>query len=60
MTDKKTRTPKNAESITQGAMKLSLENKVALRNLLNDWIDSEVELRRQEYERAEKIAGGNK
>ncbi len=56
--EKKTRTPKNANSIMQGAIKMSLADKVKLRDHLNDWIESEVELKKQEFEQAEKIANG--
>jgi nitrogen-specific signal transduction histidine kinase len=39
--EKKTRTPKNAESITKGAANLSLEDKIKLRDYLTEIIAKE-------------------
>ncbi len=55
----KTRTPKNPESVFNGAMKLSLGHKVQLRNKLSDAIESEVQDIRAAADQAEKLAGGN-
>lgn len=52
----KKRTPKNAESITNGALNLSLEERVTLRDKLTDSIVAEVELLETEFERAKNIA----
>ena len=57
-TEKKVRTPRQSESITKGAMKLSLEERVSLRDALTDSITAEVELLEQQFEKAKKISGG--
>jgi len=56
---KKTRTPKNADSITKGALALPLQERVDLWRTLQDSIMAEVETIRAAYEHAEKIANGN-
>ena len=58
--EKKTRTPKNIDSIRKGALNLPLNERVLLRDNLTSSIEDEVAIKRQEYEDAEKIAGGNK
>ena len=57
---KKTRTPRNEESIKDGVMKLSLQAKVSLRDALNDAIEQEVETLKAAAAQAEKIANGTK
>lgn len=42
MTDKKPRTPKNAEAILKGALSLPLAERVEIKNKLNDSIAKEV------------------
>jgi len=55
---KKTRTPKNAESITKGALALPLQERVDLRHALDDSITEEVQTIKAAAAQAEKIAGG--
>lgn len=54
---KRQRTPKNAESITKGALALSLEDKVALADKLADSIEQEVQLLQLQLNNAKKISG---
>jgi len=56
---KKTRTPKNAESITKGALALPLKERVDLRHVLDDSITEEVQTIKEAAAQAEKIANGN-
>ena len=56
---KKTRTPKNAESITKGALALPLQERVDLVKQLQDSITAEVETIKAAAAQAEKIANGN-
>ena len=56
-TIKKTRTPKNAESITKGALVLPLQERVALRNKISESIIAEVETLKAAATQAEKFAG---
>jgi hypothetical protein len=53
---KKTRTPKNAESITKGALALPLQERVDLVEALRTSIDLEVEGLKAAADQAEKIA----
>jgi len=53
---KKTRTPKNAESITKGALALPLQERVDLVETLRVSIDMEVEGLKAAADQAEKIA----
>jgi len=55
---KKTRTPKNAESITKGALALSLKDRVNLVKYLQDSIQAEVEMLKGAADAAAQIAGG--
>lgn len=56
---KKTRTPKNVESITKGALALPLQERVDLVTALNESIKSEVETIKAAAAHAEKIANGS-
>lgn len=56
-TEKKTRTPRNSETITKGALALTLAERVALVSKLKDSIADEVRAARVAAEEAEKIAG---
>lgn len=60
MTDKpkKTRTPKNAESITKGALALPLQERVDLVHKLKDSIQAEVETINEAAKQASTIANG--
>lgn len=60
MTDKpkKTRTPKNAESITKGALLLSLKDRVELVHKLKESISAEVETINEAAKQASTIANG--
>lgn len=60
MTDKpkKTRTPKNAESITKGALALPLQERVDLVHKLKDSIQAEVETITDAAKQAATIANG--
>jgi hypothetical protein len=53
---KKTRTPKNADSITKGALALPLQERVDLVEALRISIDLEVEGLKAAADQAEKIA----
>ena len=55
---KKTRTPKNAESITKGALALPLQERVDLVETLQQSIQAEVDGLKAAAAQAEKIAGG--
>ena len=55
---KKTRTPKNAESITKGALALPLQERVDLMEALGTSIQAEVDGLKAAAAQAEKIAGG--
>ena len=57
---KKTRTPRNEESIKDGVMKLSLQAKVSLRDALNEAIEEEVKTLQEAAKQAERIANGSK
>ena len=57
---KQTKTPRNAESITKGALSLSLKDRVELLGLLKDSINAEVEGLKSLAKQAEEIANGNK
>jgi hypothetical protein len=57
---KKTRTPRNEESIKDGVMKLSLQAKVSLRDALNEAIEAEVKSLQEAAKQAEQIANGTK
>ena len=56
---KKTRTPKNAESITKGALALPLQERVDLVETLQQSIQAEVETIKAAAAHAEKIANGS-
>lgn len=55
MTDKKTRTPRNAESILAGAIKLPLADRVALLKALQADIQKEVNDLQAAAEEAAKL-----
>jgi len=55
MTDKKTRTPRNAESILAGAIKLPLADRVALLKALEADIQKEVNDLQAAAEEAAKL-----
>ena len=55
---KQTKTPRNAESITKGALTLTLKERVALREKLNESITAEVETLKEAAKQAERDAGG--
>ena len=55
---KKTRTPKNADSITKGALALPLQGRVDLVESLQQSIQAEVDGLKAAAAQAEKIAGG--
>lgn len=54
--EKKTRTPRNLESITKGALALELADRVELKKSLEKSIDAEVAYLQQKAEEAAKIA----
>ena len=56
-TDKKTRTPRNSETITKGALALTLAEQVELRNTLNKSIETQVQAAKDAAAEAVKIAG---
>ncbi len=58
--EKKQRTPKDAEAIKKGALALTLEQRVHLRNILDESISLEVDNLKSMLAQAEKIANGNK
>lgn len=60
MTDKprKTRTPKNAESITKGALALSLKDRCQLVESLKESIKAEVETLTEAAKQAAQTANG--
>ena len=53
---KKTRTPKNAESITKGALALPLQERADLVTALEDSIQAEVDALKDAAAKAEAIA----
>lgn len=55
---KKTRTPKNVENITNGALSLPLNERVALVNKLKESIQAEVETINEAAKQASAIANG--
>lgn len=55
--EKKTRTPRSYESIKAGAVALTLQERVDLRDALNDSIKEEVQALKTQAELATKIAG---
>ncbi len=57
-TEKKTRTPRNYESIVTGAMKLTLQERVALCGKLKESIKAEMTSRELQFKEAVKIAEG--
>jgi hypothetical protein len=56
---KKTRTPRNNESIFKGALSLPLQDRVELVNKLKESITAEVETIKAAAAQAEKIANGH-
>lgn len=56
--ERKTRTPKNIESITKGALALSLKDRVELVHKLKDSIQAEVETINEAAKQASTIANG--
>lgn len=60
MTDKpkKTRTPKNAESILQGALKLILQERVAIVKTLKESIQNELKSIEESAAQAKNIVNG--
>lgn len=63
--EKQKRTPRQAESITAGALKLKIEERITLRDLLTDSIESELKDRKikldqekSEFERMTKLVNG--
>jgi len=57
---KKTRTPRNNESVVKGALALPLQERVDLKKQLEDSITAEVETIKAAAAQAEKIANGTK
>lgn len=57
-TEKKTRTPRNYDSIITGAMKLTLQERAALCGKLKESVKSELAARDQQAAEAKKIAEG--
>lgn len=57
-TEKKTRTPRNYESIITGAMKLTLQERASLCSKLKDSVKEELAARDQQAAEAKKIAEG--
>ena len=57
-TEKKTRTPKNAESITKGALSLNLAERVKLKAALENSIEAELKEKENELAEAKKIVNG--
>lgn len=60
-TEKKTRktpVPQGSDRITQGALKLPLEERVKLRNDLTDSIDNELKAMEDSYNSAKKLIAG--
>jgi len=57
---KKTRTPKNYDSIAKGAVSLSLGERVRLVKLLQDSITDEVETLNEVAKQATALANGTK
>lgn len=53
---KKTRTPKNADSITKGALALPLQERVDLVKTLEDSIQTEVAMLKEAAAKADAIA----
>lgn len=51
----KTRTPRNLESITKGALALDLQDRAKLRDLLIESVSMEVSALKQQAENAEKL-----
>lgn len=56
--EKQTRTPRNLESITAGAMSLSLEERVTLCKALKESITKEVEEKEQGAKQAKELVNG--
>jgi len=56
--EKKTRTPKNIDSIRKGALNLPLRERVLLRDELDVSIDLEVKEMRRIADEAEQISNG--
>ena len=56
--EKKTRKPKSYDNIANGAMKLSLEDKVSLRNCLTESIDQELKKMENDFNVAKKLITG--
>lgn len=56
--ERKTRTPKNIESITKGALALSLKDRVELVQNLKESIRAEVETINEAAKQASTIANG--
>ncbi len=56
--EKKTRIPKQPESIFAAALKLDLEKRVELRDQLTDSIVAEVEALEKQYETAKRLSNG--
>lgn len=55
---KKVRTPRNLESITAGALALSLTDRVELCKRIKESVSMEVALKQKESEEAKQIANG--
>ena len=58
MTDKKTRVPRSLESILKGALELTLEGKVKLRNELTTAIEAEVKELEEKLIMAKQVVNG--
>ena len=58
MTDKKVRTPRNADAILAGAVKLPLNERVKLLKALNNNINEEVAALQAAATEASKMVGG--
>jgi len=57
-TEKKTKTPRNAESILAGALALNLADRVKIKNSLEVSIQSELEAKEAELKEAKEIVNG--
>lgn len=56
--EKKSRTPRNYESIEKGALELELKERVELKKRLSESIDTEVKEMEEKLKAAKEIVGG--
>lgn len=57
VTEKKTRTPRDLESITKGALALPLEERAALRDALINSVSAEATYLKEKADEAAKLVG---